>query len=394
LTEDRHADARLKSGLAMMRIATPLIALLLCGTALAGCASDNGAILGSSNKAVSVTGKTAQTDAAGLPTDVESGVHQAQLQRLAGHYDEAIHTLSQIMLVASDDPRVIGEYGKTLAEKGRAQDAVQFLSRATELQPSDWSLYSALGVAYDQIGDQASARTAYEHALKLKPNDPSVLNNYALSRMLANDPETARQLVARAQSAGGAADPKIARNIEMVNRLAPEAVAQQKAAAASTPVAAPVSAPATVTSQPLPPAAASAAQNSPVKQAQQHPAPQVVMQTVPVDPLAGPVKPATHGPTPLATHATAKVEAKNSHPVSEKSATVASASKPDIKADAKTAAIKTDTKTAKAEPVVAKPVAADIKTVKAADTKPEPKSEAKPASKSNIPALRQTASAY
>ena len=74
-----------------------------------------------------------------------------------------------MMLVASDDPRVVGEYGKTLAEKGRAQDAVQFLTRATELQPNDWTLYSALGVSYDQIGDQASARMAYEHALALKP---------------------------------------------------------------------------------------------------------------------------------------------------------------------------------------------------------------------------------
>ncbi len=76
------------------------------------------------------------------------------MARLAGHYDDAIHTLSQMMLLASDDPRVVGEYGKTLAEKGRAQEAVQFLTRATELQPKDWTLYSALGVAYDQVGNQ------------------------------------------------------------------------------------------------------------------------------------------------------------------------------------------------------------------------------------------------
>jgi Flp pilus assembly protein TadD len=373
----------------MMRIATPLIALLLCGTALAGCASDNGGIFGSSSKTVPISGKVAQSDAAGLPTDIESGVQQARQQRLAGHYDDAIHTLSQMMLVASDDPRVIGEYGKTLAEKGRAQDAVQFLSRATELQPSDWSLYSALGVAYDQVGDQASARTAYEHALKLKPNDPSVLNNYALSRMMANDPATARQLIARAQSAGGASDPKIARNIALVDKLAPEAVAQQKAAAASAPVAAPVSAPATVVSQPLPPAA----QNASVKPAQQHSAPQVVMQTVPVDPLAGPVKSATHGPATLASHAMAKVEAKDSHASGEKSATVASASKSDAKADAKPL-LRTDTRTAKAEPVATKPVTADTKAVKAADAKSDAKSDVKPAGKSKIPALRQTASAY
>ena len=83
---------------------------------------------------------------------MDSGVRQAQQARLAGRYDDAIHTLSQLMLLASDDPRVVGEYGKTLAEKGRAREAVQFLTRATELQPRDWTLYSALGVAYDQAG--------------------------------------------------------------------------------------------------------------------------------------------------------------------------------------------------------------------------------------------------
>ena len=73
------------------------------------------------------------------------------------------------MLVASDDPRVVAEYGKSLAQKGRAQDAVEFLNRAIELSGNDWTLYSALGVSYDQLGNQTAARTAYEHALALKP---------------------------------------------------------------------------------------------------------------------------------------------------------------------------------------------------------------------------------
>ena len=212
----------------MTRFTAPLIALLLCSTALAGCASGSEGILSSlapSKKACRGSGEAGRRcgrNAAGAATmDIESAVHQAQMQRLAGHYDDAIHILSQIMLVASDDPRVVGEYGKTFAQKGRAQEAVQFLTRATELQPNDWSFYSALGVAYDQVGDQSNARMAYERALKLNPNEPSVLNNYALSRMMANDPDTARQLIARAQAAGGASDPKIARNIEMVNKLAP-----------------------------------------------------------------------------------------------------------------------------------------------------------------------------
>jgi Flp pilus assembly protein TadD len=260
----------------MMRFAPSLASLLLCGSVLAGCASDNSGVLGNIGQHKAFAASSA------APTDVESGVRQAQLARLAGRYDDAIHTLSQLMLVASDDPRVVGEYGKTLAEKGRASEAVQFLTRATELQPRDWTLYSALGVAYDEAGDQISAGRAYEHALALRPGEPAILNNYALSRMLASDPAMARQLIATAASAGGASDPVIARNIALVNALAsqpapvPAPVAFQTPAPKGSDVALRAPTP-IVTPAALP--AVPAASN-----------PQVVMQAVPADPLAGPVK--------------------------------------------------------------------------------------------------------
>ncbi len=359
-----------------MRFPSPLIVILLCGASLSACAS-------SGNLAKSAT--DGASDPAALASrapvmDLEAGVKQAQSQRLAGQYDDAIHTLSQLMLVASDDPRVIGEYGKTLAEKGRAQDAVQFLTRATELQQSDWTLYSALGVALDQVGNQASAQMAYERALKLKPEDASVLNNYALSRMLANDTEGARRLIARAKAAGGASDPKIARNIEMIAKLAAN-VPQQKAAAAETPTA-PANAPVSVSSSNLPPVApvAQAASAKPAASAQ------VVMQAVPADPLAGPAKPASHEPTPLHIPAVAKPETR---PASDR-ATVAKENKADA---VKTVAAKSPAPSAKAEPSVdLRPASA--KSVRAADIKPAVKSPAKPAAKNGIPALRQTASAY
>jgi len=378
----------------MTRFTAPLIAVLLCGSALAGCASDGGGLF-SSKKTETAKVDAAKAEAAAnaeptLTMDIESGVRQAQAQRSAQRYDDAIRTLSQLMLVASDDARVVGEYGKTLTEKGRAQDAVQFLTRATQLQPGDWTLYSALGVAYDQVGDQSAARMAYEHALKLNPNEPSVLNNYALSRMLANDPETARQLIARVQTAGGISDPKIARNIELVNKLSPAAqpaptpAPVQKAAEAPAPVSVPVA----VNTSPLPPAAPSA-QNAPAHPA---PAPKVVTQAVPADPLAGPAKSATREPTPLATHVVAE---KTAAPKPDAKV----AAKPEIAKSepAKTDAVKASTakvETAKPATIAtAKPeLKPEAKPVKA-EVKPDAKTPAKPGSKA-IPALRQTASAY
>jgi Flp pilus assembly protein TadD len=371
----------------MTRLATPLIVLLLCGTALAGCASDSSGGVGdlfSHKKTTAASGSAAPAaDAATQTTDIASNVRQAQQKRLAGQYDAAIGILSQLMLVASDDPRVIGEYGKTLAEKGRAQDAVQFLTRATELQPTEWSYYSALGVAYDQVGDPASARLAYEHALQLKPGEPSTLNNYALSRMLANDPIMARELIARAQAAGGASDPKIARNIALVNNLAPKpdavAAEQKVTAPEQTAVSTPVTPPMPVSSSPLPPAA----QNVP---AAQQPAPRVVMQPVPVDPLAGPVKSVSHAPTPLVSHTATQIAVPAAKPdaATTKTAVVKSDALT-VKADNKIAAVKpdavtpkTDTKTAAAKPD-ALAVKADNKTAAVKPDAVTPKTDTKTA---------------
>jgi len=213
-------------------------------------------------------------------TNLDESIRQAQMLRLAGQYSDAVKHLSQLMMVASDDPRVVSEYGKTLAAMGRASDAVNFLTRAQQLQPTDWTLYSAMGVAYDQLGDQKNAQNAYEHALALKADEASVLSNYALSRLLAKDPDMARKLAARAESAGGAGDAKIARNIAMIRSLAPEAPEPAPVAAnVKPPVHEPVQ-------------AAKTAPQAPEDN-------RVVMQRVPVDPQAGPVaKPVTVNQAP------------------------------------------------------------------------------------------------
>jgi len=172
------------------------------------------------------------------PSDLDSAILQARTQRLARDYTGAIHTLGQLVLVAPDDARVLGEYGKTLVANGESQDAVAFLSRAVELQPGDWSLHSALGVAFDQIADYPNARRAYERALAVRPREPSVLSNAGLSRMQAGDLAGAQLLLSQAMQQGG--DARIASNLALVERL----MANRPAPAAAPPPA------------PTPPAAA------------------------------------------------------------------------------------------------------------------------------------------
>jgi len=224
-----------------------------------------------------------ETIAKNLPGTLDGEIRRAQLLRSKGDLDDAGQALAQLMLVAPDDPRVIGEYGKVLAQQGQSKAAIPFLKRATELEPKDWTVYSALGVAYDQNDDHPHARLAYEHALELAPGEPTVLNNYAVSRMLDGDLPGAQRLLARASASDSTANPKIANNVQMLATLkgpAPTVSAPQKTASAKPQTEPNIK----IASR------EAVAPPQPVVSA-------VVMQTVPLDPLAGPVKSKT------ATHA-------------------------------------------------------------------------------------------
>jgi Flp pilus assembly protein TadD len=216
-----------------------------------------------------------QSSAMTLNQSLEAGIRDAQTKRSQRDFNGAIHVLSQLMLVAPDDPRVVGEYGKVLVQQGRARDALDFLNRAVQLQQGDWMLFSALGVAYDQTADYASARNAYERALQLNPGETAVLNNYAMSRALAGDLAEAKRLIS--QASAGSSDERIARNLKMINALTPLSGAIAKPAPPKTVASAP--APHSVT-QPK----------------------TVMMQAVPADPKAGTMnKPKTRKPAATTT---------------------------------------------------------------------------------------------
>jgi len=208
---------------------------------------------------------------------LDASIRDAQVKRTQQDYAGAVRVLSQLMLVAPDDARVVGEYGKVLVQQGRPREAVDFLTRAVQLQPGDWTLYSALGIAYDQINDFADARTAYDRALAIRPGEAVVFNNYAMSRMLAGDPSQARRLIGEAAAASS--DERIARNVKLINSVPATAVATA-AAPHPAPTAAPTKGTLPVNVAQHPPRALTAPSVA-------SSTPRVMMQAVPADPQAG-----------------------------------------------------------------------------------------------------------
>ncbi|HEX4156936.1 MAG TPA: tetratricopeptide repeat protein [Rhizomicrobium sp.] len=278
-----------------------------------------------------------------LPGTLDGEIQRADLLRGKGDFDEAARSFAQLLLVAPDDARVVGGYGKVLEQQGHSKEAQAFLSRAVQLNPHDWSLQSALGIADDQLDDHKSARAAYERALALKPGDATVLNNYAVSLMLAGDYSGAKRMLAQAE-ARGVSNPKLALNLEKLASLDDVPVASASTLPKPAPNLPPAAAatakvnPVTIANLPSPPVQTTPAKAPPkatvaaaIPAPRKAPAPAgtriataapkplssgVVMETVPADPLAGPVKHRDHPAQKLviAAHQPAKPAAPKAAP--------------------------------------------------------------------------------
>ena len=101
---------------------------------------------------------------------------------------------------------------------GQLPEAVRLLSQAAELNPLDWKSRSALGVAYDRLGDSKRAAESYQPPWQISPDNPAILNNYALSRAMANDLSGARDLLQRAVNGAGA-DVRVRQNLALIYAL-------------------------------------------------------------------------------------------------------------------------------------------------------------------------------
>jgi Flp pilus assembly protein TadD len=213
------------------------VALIALGLALSGCSSFSLPSLSGGADEAGETMRPVETPKSagqGLATDIGAALDLAQTQRKQGALDAATRTISQLLLVAPDDSRIVGEYGKILLAKGQPADALAFFTRALELQADEWSVYSAQGVAYDQLGNYSAAQKAYARALSLNPTEPSVLSNAALSQMQAGNLPEAEILLLRAKEHGGD-NQRILQNLAYLQSLKEK----QPDIAAASPVAAP-----------------------------------------------------------------------------------------------------------------------------------------------------------
>src|SRR5262249_31144077 len=132
-----------------------------------------------------------------------------------GQRSQAVAVLEEATLRNPDNKVLLGAYGRALADVGNYNQALDVLGKAHTPDQPDWRILSAQGAVLDQMGRHAEAQRYYASALKIAPDEPSVLSNLGLSYALAKDLPRAEASLRRA-TAQSSVDPRVRQNLALV----------------------------------------------------------------------------------------------------------------------------------------------------------------------------------
>jgi Flp pilus assembly protein TadD len=150
------------------------------------------------------------------PADPAAAVAYAQALRGIGQHAQAVAVLEQASIQNPKNMQVLGAYGRALADVGNSRQALEVLNGAHTPDRPDWRILSAQGAVLDQMGRHPDAQRYYATALRMVPEEPSVLSNLGLSYALAGDLARAEATLRRAAAPGQRVDPRVRQNLALV----------------------------------------------------------------------------------------------------------------------------------------------------------------------------------
>src|SRR4051812_27066142 len=149
------------------------------------------------------------------PKDADAALRYGQALRATGQRAQAVAVLEQATIAHAGNKALLATYGRALADNGNFKQAFEVLGRAHTPENPDWRILSVQGTALDQLGRHDEARRYYASALKIVPDEPSVLSNIGMSWVLSKDLPKAEENLRRAYGQAGA-DTRVRQNLGLV----------------------------------------------------------------------------------------------------------------------------------------------------------------------------------
>ena len=168
------------------------------------------------------------------PNDVEAAIAYARALRATEQRAQAVAVLEQASIRNPNSMPLLGAYGRALADAGQYPQALDAFGKAHTPENPDWRILNAQGAVLDQMGRHPEAQKHYTAALKIVPEEPSVLSNLALSYVLTKDLKRAEASLRRAVARPNAGA-KVRQNLALVVGLQGRFAEAEKIASADLP---------------------------------------------------------------------------------------------------------------------------------------------------------------
>ncbi len=219
-------------GRAHIRFVATASVLAIAALSGAGCSSianrDITGSTGATNTAMPASAATPQTEAEwrrnidtygerhrANPKDVNAALQYGLALRGTGQRAQSLAVLEQAVIANPQSKPLLAAYGRAQVDNGNYQQGFDTLTNAHTPDNPDWHLLSVQGTALDRLGRNEEARRYYASALKIKPEEPSVLSNLGMSYVLSKQLPQAEDALRRAYD-GAKGDARVRQNLALV----------------------------------------------------------------------------------------------------------------------------------------------------------------------------------
>ncbi|HRO00075.1 MAG TPA: tetratricopeptide repeat protein [Nitrobacter sp.] len=148
------------------------------------------------------------------PKDADAALKYGLALRAIGQRAQAVAVRERAAILNPGNKAVLAGWGRALADNGQSQQAFDVLSRAHTPANPDWRILSVQGTTLDKLGRHEDARRYYASALRIMPDEPSVLSNLGMSYVLTRELPKAEETLRRAHD-GAPVDSRIRQNLAL-----------------------------------------------------------------------------------------------------------------------------------------------------------------------------------
>lgn len=148
------------------------------------------------------------------PKDANAALQYGLALRATDQRTQSSAVLEQAAIANPGNKALLAAYGRSLVDNGNYQQGFDTLSRAHTPDNPDWHILSIQGTALDRMGKHEDARRYYANALKIKPEEPSVLSNLGMSYVLSKQLPQAEDALRRAYD-GAKGNARVRQNLAL-----------------------------------------------------------------------------------------------------------------------------------------------------------------------------------